>query len=82
MPADKLQDLPLYPELQSLSLGGNQISTVDEIQNLKKYTELVELDFLGCALTKIDDYRNKIFNEFPNLIVHFYFLIRVDIGYC
>ena len=51
----------MLPELQSLSLGGNRIATLDEILALKRYTELIELDFIGCQITNTVDYRKKLF---------------------
>eukprot|EP00828_Plagiopyla_frontata_P018506 TRINITY_DN2373_c0_g1_i8.p1 TRINITY_DN2373_c0_g1~~TRINITY_DN2373_c0_g1_i8.p1 ORF type:complete len:223 (-),score=55.43 TRINITY_DN2373_c0_g1_i8:31-699(-) len=67
--ANALNELPSFPELQSLSLGGNRIANIDEITALKRYTQLVELDFLGCHITNIQGYREKLFLEFPNLLI-------------
>lgn len=58
--------------MQSISLGGNQIKSIDDIKCLKdKFPKLIEIDLIDCEIAKISDYRSKIFNLFPELMVIF-----------
>ena len=66
-----MNDLPEFPELVSLSLGGNKISKFEDLKSLEKFENLCELDLTGCEIMTCENYREKIFKVFPNLIVIF-----------
>jgi len=54
-------------ELESLSLGGNPISSFADLTNLAKFNKLVKLDLFGCPISEDPKYREKIFDLFPSL---------------
>lgn len=73
-----LKNLPDFPELQSLSLGGNKIDKISDLEPLKKYSEIAELDFLGCNITNEENYRSELFKMFPTLLVIFTYFFTVS----
>jgi Leucine-rich repeat (LRR) protein len=64
-----LGSLSNLSELQSLSLGGNQIKTFDDLKPLKNLEKLFQLDLIDCEICEVPEYREKIFEFFPSLEV-------------
>ena len=64
-----LGSLSNLSELQSLSLGGNQIKTFDDLKPLKNLDKLFQLDLIDCEICEVPEYREKIFEFFPSLEV-------------
>mmetsp|Transcript_43826 Transcript_43826/g.50695 ORF Transcript_43826/g.50695 Transcript_43826/m.50695 type:complete len:210 (+) Transcript_43826:62-691(+) len=67
IPGSSLSHLAQSTELQSLSLGGNPINSIDDLKPLTTLTKIVQLDLFGCPVSEQDDYREKVFALFPNL---------------
>jgi hypothetical protein len=66
-----LHNLSKLGELQSLSLGGNNIQNYDDLKPLLKLTKLFQLDLINCEICNQSDYRQKLFEMFPNLGVSY-----------
>jgi len=54
-------------ELQSLSLGCNNISEYSRLETLRNLENLIQLDLSDCPLSQKDDYRKHMFTLFPSL---------------
>jgi len=63
----QLANLSHLTELQSLSLGGNPIATIDDLKALVKLNKLIQLNLLGCPVSEDPKYREKVFAMFPSL---------------
>jgi len=65
--AAQLANISHLIELQSLSLGGNPVSSFDDLNTLIKLNKLIQLDLFGCPVSEDPKYREKIFSLFPSL---------------
>jgi len=65
--AAALSNLSQLTELQSLSLGGNPISSFEDLQAFTKLSKLIQLDLFGCPMSEDPKYRERIFSLFPSL---------------
>jgi len=54
-------------ELQSLSLGCNNIKEYSQLEVLGKLDHLIQLDLSDCELSNTENYRTTMFQRFPNL---------------
>ena len=79
--------LSKFNNLQSLSLGGNNINSIDDINPLTKLTNLFQLDLINCKISELKDYSTKLFQIIPSLGVikiiifykGFFFFFQLDI---
>lgn len=67
--ASSLVELGKLKNLQSLSLGGNEVKTVEELLPLKDLEGLTDLDLLGCDVNLVENYREKVFQNLPHLLI-------------
>mmetsp|Transcript_17444 Transcript_17444/g.19862 ORF Transcript_17444/g.19862 Transcript_17444/m.19862 type:complete len:212 (-) Transcript_17444:167-802(-) len=67
IPGASLANLSKLVSLQSLSIGGNPISSLDDLKPLTKLEKLVQLDLFGSPLSEQDGYREKVFGMFSGL---------------
>lgn len=54
-------------ELQSLSLGCNNITDYPQLETLRKLENLIQLDLSDCPLSTKEEYRKNMFTLFPSL---------------
>ena len=66
-PVADLEHIAHLSELQSLSLGSNDIKTVEDLTPLAKLEHLIQLDLSETDLSKTADYRKDVFVKLPNL---------------
>ena len=59
----------MYPNLETLKLGGNKITDFKVVEILKKLKNLVNLDLEGTDISKRDNFVNDVFEALPNLQV-------------
>ena len=64
---DDLSHLSGLLELQSLSLGCNQISDISQLVPLTQLENLIQLDLSDCPIAEKENYRTEVFEKFPNL---------------
>ena len=54
-------------ELQSLSLGCNEITDVKQLEPLTQLDNLIQQDLSDCPIAEKENYRDDVFKKFPNL---------------
>lgn len=50
-----------------MSLGSNEINTIDELKELSPLKELIQLDLSGTDVANLENYRKDVFELFPKL---------------
>lgn len=64
----EIQKLLIYKKLEQVSIGNNQINSIEDLKPLTQIDSIVQLDLLGTEFSKQDKYRTLVFDHFPNLI--------------
>lgn len=67
--ASELANLSKLSELESISLGGNKISSFSDVKTLAPLKKLVQIDMKTCKFAENENYRALIFGLFPSLQV-------------
>jgi len=65
----ELKHLKKLGNLESLSLGGNEISEFKDLEVLKDLPNLIQLELFECPISEKADYVKKVFELLPKLQV-------------
>ena len=65
----ELKHLKKLTNLESLCLGGNEISEYKDLEVLKELPNLIQLELFECPISEKADYAKKVFEVLPKLQV-------------
>lgn len=65
----ELKKLNKYQKLECVSLGDNEINTIEDVKDLAQFEYLVQLDFSGTKFSESKNYRKEVFETFANLVI-------------
>ena len=68
-PASEISKLAIYKKLECISIGDNQINSINDLKPLTKLEGIVQLDFNGTPFSETKNYRKEVFENFTKLLI-------------
>lgn len=65
----EIKKLIKYDKLECISIGDNKINSFDDLKPLCAIESIVQLDLSGTKFSESKDYKEKVFQNFPNLMI-------------